>query len=204
MKYLWIFLLVSCGQSNNILPPAHAQTFASCAASGTWWDGWATTTQSWCGINNNAVSYNINTTQPLAVVGSVHSAQIPGGPYSVAIGGTFFGINDGNVNTWGLYSECDNMIAGTSGCIGLEIDVANNDQGGGPTRGLWIGCGSGWVNPPKYNCSGPAIGITANPRSFPKGIEFTPGSVQGPPSPVIVLNPGQCIVDSNYKPLLCG
>lgn len=203
---LLCLVLCACGgRGAPIIAPIIAPAAAQSSSCGTDWIGqWETEIGgAWCGMPA-ILAPSADGTEGPGYATHTAPAGVPG-PYFAGIATRSFAIND-NPNgalAWGAYHECDNMVDGSGPCFGMEIDVAAATQGAGSTTGLWIGCGSGWINPAKYDCT-QAIGVTSNVKQFSEGLEFKPGSVSGSPAPVIVLNPGQCIVNAQRKPLLCG
>ena len=211
---LIVLVLASCGgrAGDAIVSPAQAQ--ASCGSG--WWGAWQTQTGAWCG-NPNTTPSDLSTYTG-GVYYAMHSAGMATGQYAVAIADTRFAINDNpnGILTWGRYTECDRMIDTAWDCIGHEIDVANNGadvvvtnyaQPHGNTTGLQLGCGSGWPNIPKGNCSTP-INVVANPKPFLRGFSIFAGSVQGPAAPAFNMATGQCIYwwnpDGTVAKSICG
>lgn len=216
MRFLWalLFILAGCGGHVSDAPinSAGAQTVPTCTSANVapgWFGLWQISTQSWCGLVPTTLTDQLGTFGPVDVVHTA-DAGIPG-PYAAAIAHSSFAINDNPHGwpAWGHYFECDNMLAGTGPCFGVEIDVASDDPNAGPTPGLWIACGSGWIRTSREDCNAEAIGIGTNPHTWPAGWDVKPGAIQGmPQAPAGIISPGQCIMgrqpDGSLKPLLCN
>ena len=129
------------------------------------------------------------------VTGSRASDWPTAGAASNSVGIEAFGVADNTDATaqheaWGGYFECDKQPgvgAGFGGCLGIEVDVANDTSfitditpnspaPGGQTVPLWLTCGG--VNTGVSQCSA-GLAFVPNTRQMRKGIMFASNTLDG-------------------------